>query len=265
MGRLHLPEIEDEKWCPKFIRQATTDILRVFYDIFNTYELAYKKISEIIDITKSTQIVDCCSGSGGPIPHLRDYLNKNNKEFIPITLTDKYPNIACYEQLEALYPNQIVGHRSPIDATNFPKEMTGLRTIFSSFHHFKPDEAIKVLKNAIDNDAPIAIFETIHRSPADFLRAFLSPLFIPFIIPFSRNLNWRKIFFTYLIPIIPLTFAWDYIASIARTYSIKEMETLVAQLNAPHYEWEIGKEWSKQAKCYIYYLVGFPIKSSQNR
>lgn len=262
MGRLHLMEIEDETWCPHFIREATTDMLLGLYNLLHIYEPAYEKINEVLEKTQVNTIIDCCSGSGGPMKQLRSYLDKAGKESVTITLTDKYPNVELYKQLEASYANKINGHPQSLDATQLLPSLKGMRTFFSSFHHFKPKSALKILQDAVNNNAPIGIFESVHRTPMDFIRAFTSPILVPFIIPFAKRMTWRKFIFTYLLPITPFTFAWDYIASNMRAYSIKEMHALIKQLDAPGYQWEIGKMWSKKAACYVYYLVGYKTLST---
>lgn len=256
MGRINLFEIEDQRWCPGFIREATTDILFALFSIFHIYEPAYQKINELLDKTDTHSIIDCCSGSGGPMVQLREYLNKKGKDNVSITLSDKYPNVKLFQLLASTYPNQIKGHLESLDASQVPASFKGIRTFFSCFHHFKPEDAKKILQDAISNNAPICIFESVSRHPVDFLRALLSPILVPFLIPFSKRLTWYKFLFTYIVPLIPLSFTWDYIASNLRSYSIKEMHALVNQLNAPHYHWEIGKLWSRKAKGYIYYLIG---------
>ncbi len=50
---------------------------------------------------------------------------------------------------------------------------------------------------------------------------------------------------------------WDYLVSNLRTYSVEEMQALVARLDAPNYKWEIGKLWSKKAMCHVPYLIGY--------
>jgi hypothetical protein len=46
--------------------------------------------------------------------------------------------------------------------------------------------------------------------------------------------------FTYVVPLIPLFISWDGAVSNARTYTVKDMEELVAPLRAEGYRWEIG-------------------------
>lgn len=259
MARVHLFEIEDQKWCPKFIRESTTDFLMGLYKIFNIYDPAYKKITEVLNKTNATNIVDCCSGSGGPIKQLREYLDKNNQNAVTITLTDKYPNTNLFHSLETIYPKKVMGKQESLDATKMPATLTGMRTFFSSFHHFSPPMAVKILQDAVNNNAPIGIFESTQRHPMDFLRAMVSPLMMLFVIPFAKRLTWRKFLFTYIIPITPFTNMWDYIVSNLRTYSTDELHALIAKLDAPGYTWEVGKLWSEKAKCQVPYLVGYKI------
>lgn len=257
MGRLHLFEIEDQKWCPRFIREATTDILSVIFNMLHIYEPAYQKIHEVLSKTNTKTIVDCCSGSAGPIRHLRNYLNKTGNDSVTITLTDKFPHLKSYEELEKQYPQQISSHKQSLDASQLPASFAGMRTFFSSFHHFKPEFAVKLLQDAVNNNVPIGVFESVERRPIDFIRAITSLVWVPILLPFSRRMTKWKFLFTYIIPLIPLSFAFDYIMSNLRAYSVEEMQRLINQLHAPDYQWEVGKLWSNKAKGYVTYLVGY--------
>ena len=247
MARIHLFEFEDQSWCPKFIRETTTDFLYGYFKLQNVYQPAYAKIKDTLDKTKLTNIVDCCSGSGGPIKNLRDYLDKNGNKSTTITLTDKFPNLEAFKNLAAQH-STIFGHEQSVDANQLPSSLKGMRTLFSSFHHFKPKHAVKILQDAVDNSAPIGIFEFTSRHPLEFLKVLTSPLFMLFIIPMAKKLNWKKFLFTYVIPITPFTHMWEFFVSNLRTYSPKELQNLVKQVNAPNYRWEIGKKWSKEGK-----------------
>ncbi len=257
MGRIHLFEFEDLKWCPRIVREATTDFLLSLYNILNIYEPAFKKIHELIDKTKINSIIDCCSGSGGPNTHLRKYLDEAGKKSTTITLTDKYPNIKLFENLASRYPNRIMACKDSLDATRMPSSLKGMRTFFSSFHHFTPDQAVKILQDAVNNGAPIAIFECTQRHPLDFIRVLLSPILMLLMTPFAKRLNWKKFFLTYILPITLVTNMWDYFVSNLRTYSPKELESLISRVNAPGYKWEVGRLWSKKAMSHVPYLIGY--------
>lgn len=256
MGRIHLFEIEDQKWCPKSIRETVTDFLLGLNNLLHTFEPAFEKIEGLLSKLKVDAIIDCCSGSGGPTTQLRDYLDKADKQHITITLTDKYPNLQLFESLEKKYDNRITGHPNSIDALKLPASLKGLRTFFSSFHHFAPKQALAILQDAVNNQAPIAIFESTQRHPVDFLRVLLCPFLVLLIVPFAKRLTLKKFFITYIIPLGPLTVMWDYFVSNLRTYSTKELNTLIQQLDAPGYIWEVGK-LSKKGKGQTPYLIGY--------
>ena len=142
-----------------------------------------------------------------------------------------------------------------MDATNVPRELKGLRTQFLSFHHFRPEDAVKILQNAVDSGSPIAIFEAQERSLPSLLAMFFSPLTVIFTTPFIRPFRWGRLLFTYLVPIVPLFVWWDGIVSSLRTYSVKEMNELISRVqNNESFNWETGKV--KSGPATILYLLG---------
>lgn len=257
MKRIHLFEFEDQSWCPSFIREATTDFLLAYYTLKKVYGPAFEKINDVLEKTKADKIIDCCSGSGGPTKSLREFLDKMGKSSVTITLTDKYPNHDLFEKIEATYPKKIIAHKNSLDIAQIPSSLKGMRTLFSSFHHFKPEKALDILQNAVNNQTPIGIFECTERHPRELIKVLLSPVVMLFVMPFTRNLNWKKFCFTYLLPVIPFIHMWEYFVSNLRTYSVKELQDLIAKVDAPNYQWDIGQLWSAQAKCYITYLIGY--------
>lgn len=258
MRRLHLFEIEDQNWCPGIIRESVTDFLLALYRVLHIFEPAYQKIEELLIKTQAKAIIDCCSGSGGPMVQLREFLDSRQLQHITITLTDKYPNLEQFKELEERYLHRLRGYTHPIDARLIPSHLAGIRCFFSSFHHFAPKQAIEILQDAVNNRMPIAIFESTQRYLPDFIRAFFSPLLMLIMLPFAKRLTWQKFLITYVLPIAPLVFMWDYLVSNARTYSSKEFKELIQQVIAPDYTWEYGKLWSRKGKSHVPYLIGYP-------
>ena len=254
---MRLFEIEDLSCCPRVIRETSTDFLFGLCNLLNVYEMAYEKVAEILEKTKINDIVDCCSGTGGPIKKLRDYLDQNHKKDVTITLTDKYPNIHSFEKLEKEYPVTVVGINQAVDATEIPSSLKGMRTFFSSFHHFKPEYATQILQDAVKKEVPIAIFESTQCRPIDFFMALFSPIAVWIVLPFSKRLTLRKFIFTYIIPVTPLTFMWDYFVSNFRTYSPRQLQVLTQKISADNYHWEFGKLKSRKRKNGVVYLIGY--------
>ncbi|MCC7334280.1 MAG: hypothetical protein IT422_04265 [Pirellulaceae bacterium] len=68
---------------------------------------------------------------------------------VQLTLTDLYPNTSAFEDLAEQSQGAMDYEMRPISATNVPCELDGLRTMFLSMHHFRPNEAQAILENAV--------------------------------------------------------------------------------------------------------------------
>ena len=255
MGRFHLFEFEDLEWFPDFLRNYGTDYLQFVSAKTGMFTPVIPLIEEALFKSDSSTIVDLGSGGGGALVDLTQELKKKFPE-LKIILTDFYPNLPAFQSLSEKSEN-IDYSTAKVDARRVPPGLKGLRTMFLSFHHFKPHDAHKILQNAVDSGSAIAIFEGQERSVPGFIGMLLSPIFVLLTTPFIRPFKWGRIIFTYLIPVVPLFVLWDGLVSVLRTYSVKEMKALVAGLKGgENYKWNIGKRKSGPGK--ILYLQGFP-------
>ncbi len=71
----------------------------------------------------------------------------------------------------------------------------------------------------------------------------------------------RGCFFTYRIPIVPLIVVFDGIASVLRVCSPDELRELVAGMDAPHYEWDIGIAPILGQPANATWLIGTPYEA----
>lgn len=131
-------EFEDLHWFPNSIRESMTDYLRYLLTGLNFYQPIYPLLLEMLDKTKTNQIVDLCSGGGGAIEQVKRNLDKISGRNIRVTLTDKFPNFSAFTWIERHSSQQITFSNLPVDATDVPSQIKGVRTIFSGFHHFDP-------------------------------------------------------------------------------------------------------------------------------
>lgn len=253
MRRIHLFEFEDLNWFPSFLRNYGTDFLQFLSNKTKMYKLIIPVIEKGLKKSKTNQIIDLGSGGGGGLIWLNSELRKSIPD-LKIILTDYYPNIPAFKYTKNQADNFEYVEK-PVDARNVPSDLTGLRTQFLSLHHFKPADAKRILQNAIDTNSSIAIFEGQERSLPSILAMLISPITVLFTTPFIRPFKFGRIIFTYFIPIVPLFVLWDGVVSSLRTYSLKEMKELVADLTGiDNYEWEINKV--KSGPAIILYLSG---------
>ncbi|MCC9137925.1 class I SAM-dependent methyltransferase [Pontibacter silvestris] len=256
--RLHLFEFEDFPWFPHVVREGMLDFLRFMITKLGAYEAAVPLLQELLLKTQQRHITDLCSGAGGGIAGIQQALAQQMQEPVLITLTDLYPNISSYQYLQAKSNNTINFVASPVDATSVPESIKGVRTIFSSFHHLKPEQAQAVLQDAADKSAAIGIFEGASKSWLELLALWLAfPAVIFLVTPFIHPFKLSRLFFTYLIPIIPFGIVWDGTVSLLRIYTPKMLESMAAKVSAPHYRWRMGKAGSRIGK-HVIYIIGYP-------
>ncbi|MGQ3685645.1 MAG: hypothetical protein ACUBOA_11670 [Candidatus Loosdrechtia sp.] len=259
MKRIHFFELEDKRWFPATFRNLLTDSLQFGITAFQLYEPIIPLLKKVLQHMNTTQIVDLCSGASGPWTYLQ-LVTMQEQGAITVTLTDKYPNLHAFERISKLSKGQIHYLREPVDAAKVPEDIKGVRTIFTGFHHFRPELAKAILQNAVDQRVAICIFEFTERRLQNLLLTpIITPLTIFLTTPFMKPITFSRIFWTYFIPVVPLAISWDSIISNLRTYSIKELRELTSAVKGDGYTWEIGKTISTKVKAInITYLLGYP-------
>jgi hypothetical protein len=255
LPRAQLFELEDLPWFPPAIRDLATDYLHFMETRFALHKPVVPLLLDALEESNMARVVDLCSGGGGPVLAVYEALVAGGIT-VPFTLTDKYPNLGAFRRLSALHPTGISYIADSVDATKVPRNLVGLRTMFNSFHHFAPAPAHAVLKCAVEARQPIGIFEIPERALAAMIPFFFTPLFVAMASPFIRPFQWRRLLWTYVLPLVPLTCWWDGLVSQCRAYTVAEMLELTRGLD--DYDWEAARVRIRATPGHLTYLLGIP-------
>ncbi len=253
MRRVQFIEIHEQPWFPPFLRDGVTDALQFGFNLIRVYAPIAPLLQRALDSTRSRSVVDLCSGGGGPWPDLSRKLHASPPG-LHIWLTDKYPNLGALQNVKAASGNHITFYPGPVEAMKVPRELTGFRTRFTSFHHFAPEEARAIVQNAVDAGEGVGIFEVARRAPSTIALVFAFILILFACAPWIRPFRWSRLFWTYLVPIIPFVLLFDGVVSCLRTYRPQELRVLVEKLTASEYQWEIGEDSTGYTP--VTYLIG---------
>jgi hypothetical protein len=259
MRRIQFLEIHDQPWFPSTLRDEITEALQFGLNLVKGYSPIVPLLQNALTSAHSQSIVDLCSGAGGPWLDLSQRLQQDSQDPIEIVLTDKYPNLTAFQKVATASMNRVSFGPGSVDAKKVPCELSGFRTLFTSFHHFAPADASAILQNAVDAKQGIAIFEITKRSVP--MVALMFPwIFLLFVCtPFIRPFRWSRLFWTFLIPVLPFVLLFDGIVSCLRTYRPEELRALVGELTANEYQWDIGEFRATRGKMPISYLIGVPL------
>jgi hypothetical protein len=265
MRRVQFIEFHDQPWFPSLLRDYVTDALQFGFSLFKVYAPVVPLLERVTESTGSRSIVDMCSGAGGPWLDLSRRLDsRESPEDAPtlqICLTDKYPNLGAFEKVTAASAGRIRFYPGSVDASNVPRELKGLRTMFTSFHHFLPDAGRAILQDAVEVGEGIGVFEIARRAPSTIGLTFAFVLALFVCTPWIRPFRWSRLLWTYLLPIIPFVLLFDGVVSCLRTYRPQEMLEMVNRLTANNYQWEAGELPTRFVP--VTYLIGYPRASSR--
>jgi hypothetical protein len=252
MRRLHLFEFGDQPWLPTLLRDLLTDQLQRELEARDLYRPIVPRLARAMRRAGCTELVDLCSGAGGPLPGLLAELEARLGAPARVALTDRFPNRPALARACRRAPDRITARAAPVDARRVPADLPGFRTIFSAFHHFRPAEAAGVLQDAVDRRAPIGVFEFTLRTPRAPLFMARAALRAWARAPLDLPRTPARLLFACLVPVVPWMYFVDASVSHWRTYTPAELFDLTRTLHGPRHRWEVGREGG------VTFLIGTP-------
>jgi hypothetical protein len=262
MRRIHLFEFMDLPWYPQTFRRIQTDYLQLAATLGSGHKNLIPLFIRAMQHAGTTEILDLCSGGTGPWMRLLEQFKQAGLT-VSIKLTDKYPHREAIQRWSGALRQGIEYLAEPVDAMKVPDHLRGMRTLFEGFHHFRPEQARSILRDAVEKKAAIGIFEASLKPPLGPFLLLLAPLMTivgyflmtPFITP--RTLS--RFFWTYLIPAVPLATCWDGIISLLRVYSVQDLKELTDSFQVNDYIWETGQASTGTPLFVFTYLLGYPV------
>jgi hypothetical protein len=251
MRRQRWFEIHDQPWFPASLRDRVTEGLEAVWNGNRTYAPIAGLLRAAVRASGARQIVDLCSGGGGPWQGL--YPEVAGGEPLTVWLTDLYPNSLLAR--DAGRNGWLAVRRDPVDARSVPADLPGFRTLFSAFHHFDPESARAMLADAFEHRQGIGIFESARCTPGTLLAVNAVPLLGLREAARARPVLFRRLLWTFFVPVVPITLWIDGWLSCLRSYSLADLKELTEGLAADDYAWEIGEAGGLVP---IRYLIGCP-------
>lgn len=261
LPRFHLFEWEDQSWLPRTLRDFITHHLQFTFSAPATEPLREAVVDILappLNRSGETNIVDVCSGGGGPLIAVMPNLCARVGAKVTAKLTDLFPNLDAFAAIERETHGEVTGERRPISAFDVPTDLGRFQTVFTALHHFKPDDAKRVLADAAAKRRTIAVIEPFNRkaTAATAIGGFLLGLLRT---PFMGRMTLARFLWTYPIPIAPMILSWDGFVSCLRAYTPDELSAMGREV-APNYKWEAGEREVvlPAAKLTLTYLIGEP-------
>lgn len=266
MKRVHVPELEDMSWFPSGLRTSMTNLIVVFARKMGVIPVLAALVSRALNASKTARIVDLGSGSGGSMPEVIEQVRAGAESSgVELVMTDKFPNPDVVARFADPSRPYVRYERAAVDATELASAPAGVKTMVNCFHHMRPPQARAILESAHREKQPLLVYELADNSipfvvwliflPISLVIVFVMALVLTF---FVRPLTVRQLVFTFVIPLVPLCYAWDGQASLPRIYTLGDLDELLAGLESDDYTWEKGYAKTEQGKTKGIYLLGLP-------
>jgi hypothetical protein len=255
--RLHAPEIEDQPWCPLFLRDGLTDFLTDSAELLGLYDDAVASIAALVRRHQARCLVDLCAGAGGPVVRTRALLRRDHALDVDVLLTDLYPNHGAFARVAKQSGGRVRGRLEPTDAARVPDDVVGLRTIFNGFHHFRPEVARSIVEHAARQRQPFISLEVVERRVATIATVSGVPL-LAMALALARPRSIPRLLSSTVVPVIPAAAGWDGLMSCARAYSVKELTELTADLHVDGYSFRVEQVARRWVPLRITMLIGEP-------
>ena len=242
LPRAHLFEFNDRDWVPASLRDTIVETLSRSLDWGGFLRPLAPVIDDFLSASGTREVLDLCAGAGGPAIILSDEAERLGLSPPRFLMTDLFPRVPIWTEARQQHPQSIDFVAEPVDATCITPSLSEgrARIIVNAFHHFRPDLASAILRDAVDKQAPIFISESFERNPTGALP--LIPIGIPSLLAtplLSPGDRLAKAAWTWLTPIGLAAGTWDAIISTLRVYSERDLRDLVAPFGQG-YEWTYG-------------------------
>jgi len=201
-----MKELEDYSWFPPVLRKFQTDFIGFVVSKFHIYESFIEYLNK--QNVKSKIQYDLCSGSAEPANTIFHSVNC----FDQLILSDKFPSYQNIQQLDVL------------DA-NYSDKYT--YTMFNAFHHFTDNDKKAIVEKIKKSNAQAYFVEILEPSLFFIIKVLFATIIGTILLsPFIKPFSFKRLFFTYIIPINIINISYDGVISVLKSRSLNQYHKL---------------------------------------
>jgi len=210
-----MKELEDSPYFPTWLRNFQTEFIGFVVIRFTIYRAFIKYINSL-SLTQQP-MTDLCSGSGEPAVHIFQESNCFNH----LILSDKFPNKISIHNDKISYLSEST------DVLEMEFQPNGCYTMFNAFHHFKDEDKLRITQNIIASGSRSFFVEILEPNIVCLVKVlFLTSIGNLLLTPLVKPFSFKRLFFTYIIPINIVTITYDGIVSVLKSRTVKAYRKL---------------------------------------
>jgi len=240
MKTRYLFEFHDQPSTPTTIRKTILDCLRMCNTRFRPYNQEVSQ--EIIEICRQQDLNTVVELGAGHAPITRELAARPEAKHLKLIPCDLYPETESWQELQTQYPDQVDFIPEPVDFLkdrDWPEK--SLLVLVAAFHHIPLDQRDRFIETIGNSGKPIVVFEPIRKTPISIFLSFFSviPIMLTPLLLLFRPGWFRRILWTWIVPVMPLMFWWDGVVSCLRQWNPDEWEQHLGENLSPDATWKI--------------------------
>ncbi|MBI5546850.1 MAG: class I SAM-dependent methyltransferase [Deltaproteobacteria bacterium] len=233
LPRLQLFELNDSAWAPRPLRDMLIETLGRMLAWGHILDGLTEPFERFLEEAGTREVLDLGSGSGEPACILARALLRAGRQPPHVVLSDLHPRHDLWESAHRGLPEAIDFVPTPVDATRIPAELARDRacTLINVLHHFPPERAGAVLRDAACRGRGLFVAESFERAPWRFASFALPGLAALAASPFlTRRERLAKATISLLTPLGLAASVWDGLVSTLRVHEIDDLEQMTRGL-----------------------------------
>lgn len=231
----HLFQLLGARITPPSIRRT---MLEQFGWCQRRFSGFYRRTADaVLQLAASPGLSTIVELGAGDAP-LTDILTTNDDAGeLRFVVCDLIPNVNRYRALEAAHPSKVTPIYEPVDLSQARDWGNGALLVLSAaFHHLPRTTRRSVLASLCRSAGGVLITAPMNRSLAALGQALLGPL-IALLLPLlcrRQPGTLRRIFWCWLVPLVPLFILWDGAVGWSRQWTDAEWREAIGELQAEY-------------------------------
>ena len=230
-------EIHQLDWIPGFLKQRQLEqilpILRAIH--FDRKLLAL--FNRLKEKTKAKEFLDLGSGAGNVV----EFLVRNTEGPYTYAISDLQPCLKSYDEIKHRNQGRIDFVPYSVDLCQADGILKNKAvTIITTFHELDRREAQKAINNLLGYSKGFLIAEPIDKSAGQLFRLPWIVLYFWLVPLWTKPRTFSRLFFTWLVPVLPLFHMHDGLISLLRSYTKLDFVKLLKNGKSRGWEGEVN-------------------------
>ncbi len=240
--RRHWFEFGDQTWIRGRFREVYNEALNFGQTVGGHYRRMAPAFARWASGHPSGLVLDLASGGAAPLKCMMESAREHEPSMPKLVCSDLHPDLERLRRLSSQFGTAAIDHLPlPVSALDVPPDLPKMRSICSALHHFREEDAARIIENTLKDGGGLFVMEPFERNFRHLAMLLLAGPWIYLWAPFfSERFSLLQLLLCTLIPIVPFMIFWDGVVSVLRIHTTQEIVAMIPESIREQVEIETG-------------------------